>query len=88
MPMKCLLQEMCSVNVSDCNNDDIYSDNNRKNYDDNNNRINTHSFGWRGAEGSFVFSKTTLLSETGRVAPAGSCLIFQLLFYGSLGPYT
>lgn len=78
MPMKCLLQGMCSINGSDYNNDDIYSDNNGNNYDDNNNRINTHSFGWRGAEGSFVFYKTTLLPETGRVALAGSCLISQL----------
>ena len=66
-PTKFLLQGRCSVNGSGCNND-IYSDNNGNNYDDNN-RINTHSFGWWGVEGSFLFYKTlTLLPETGRVA--------------------
>lgn len=58
--------------------------------DDNNNDNNEdiHSFGWRCAKGSSVFCKTILLPETGEVAPAGSCLISRLLFFGSLGPDT
>lgn len=87
MPVECLLQGMCSINGNDCSDDDICCDNNGNNYDDRNNRINTHSFGGRGAEGSFVFYKITLLPETGRVAPAGSCLISRLWSYGFLGPY-
>lgn len=82
MPLKCLLQEMCSISGTGCKND-IYSDNNGNNYDDNNNRINTHSFGQRDAEGSFLFYKTPLFY---RVAPAHSCLISRLLMLWISGP--
>lgn len=81
-PMKCVMQGMYLINGSGCKDNGIDNDNNGNN-DDSDKGDNIHSFGWRGAEGVFVFY--TLLRETGGATPAGSCHICRLLFYGSLG---